>query len=68
MNGIGTEKHEGMTYLHAWCSDQTSNSLIYVHQCHPWIGIADTHSTRDFITEFNQTLITLNVSKDNLLQ
>ena len=27
------------------CSDQTSNSLISVHQCHPWIGNADTHST-----------------------
>ena len=27
------------------CSDQTSNSLIYVHQCHPWIGNADTHNT-----------------------
>ena len=28
------------------CSDQTSNSLVSVHQCHPWIGNADTHSTR----------------------
>ena len=27
------------------CSDQTSNSLISVHKCHPWIGNADTHST-----------------------
>ena len=27
------------------CSDQTSNSLISVHQCHPWIGNADTHIT-----------------------
>ena len=27
------------------CSNQTSNSLISVHQCHPWIGNADTHST-----------------------
>ena len=26
-------------------SDQTSNSPISVHQCHPWIGNADTHST-----------------------
>src|SRR6187401_3739386 len=25
------------------CSDQTSNSLISVHQCHPWISNADTH-------------------------
>ena len=25
-----------------YCSDQTSNSLISVHQCHPWIGNADT--------------------------
>ena len=32
-------------------SDQTSNSLVPVHQCHPWIGNADTHSTREFITE-----------------
>ena len=28
----------------AMCSDQTSNSLISVLQCHPWIGNADTHS------------------------
>ena len=27
------------------CSDQTSDSLISVHQCHPWISNADTHST-----------------------
>ena len=27
------------------CSDQTSNSLISVHQCHPWISNADTHRT-----------------------
>ena len=27
------------------CSDQTSNSLISMHQCHPWISNADTHST-----------------------
>ena len=27
------------------CSDQTSNSLVSAHQCHPWIGNADTHST-----------------------
>ena len=27
------------------CSDQTSNSLISVHQCHPWICNADMHST-----------------------
>ena len=27
------------------CSDQTSNSLISVHKCHPWIGNADTHNT-----------------------
>ena len=33
------------------CNDQTSNSLVSVHQCHPWIGNNDTHSTRGFITE-----------------
>ena len=26
-------------------NDQTSNSLIYVLQCHPWISNADMHST-----------------------
>ena len=50
------------------CSDQTSNSPVSVHQCHPWIGNADTHNTRGFITECNHTLITLNVSKENSLQ
>ena len=34
------------------CSDQTSNSLISVHQCHLWISNADMHSTNGgFITE-----------------
>ena len=32
-------------FIGAVYSDQTSNSLISVHQCHPWIGNADTHST-----------------------
>ena len=50
------------------CSDPTSNGQISVYKCHPWIGNADTHSTRGFITEFNHTLITSNVSKENLLQ
>ena len=27
------------------CSDQTSNSLVSMPQCHPWISNADTHST-----------------------
>ena len=49
------------------CSDPTSNDQVSVLQCHPWIGNADTHSTRGFITEFNHTLITSNVSKENLL-
>ena len=31
--------------------DHTSNSQVSMHQCHPWIGNADMHSTRGFITE-----------------
>ena len=31
--------------VYSCCSDQTSDSLVSVHQCHPWIGNADTHST-----------------------
>ena len=27
------------------CSVQTTNGLVSVHQCYPWIGNADTHST-----------------------
>ena len=50
------------------CSDPTSDGQVSVLKCHPWIGNADTHSARGFITEFNHTLITLNVSKENLLQ
>ena len=50
------------------CSDSTSDGQISVHKCHPWIGNADTHGTRGFIIEFNHTLITSNVSKENLLQ
>ena len=50
------------------CSDPTSDGQIPVYKCHPWIDNADTHSTRGFITEFNHTLSTLNVSKENLLQ
>ena len=34
-----------------WCSDPTRMDQASVHQCHPWIGNADTHSTRGFITE-----------------
>ena len=34
------------------CSNQTSNGQVSVHQWHPWIGNADTQSTRGIITEF----------------
>ena len=27
------------------CSDQTSDSVVSMHLCHPWIGNADTNST-----------------------
>ena len=37
------------------CSDQTSNSLISMHQCHPWISNADMHSTRRI---YNKVAIT----------
>ena len=33
------------------CSDTTSDDQISVLKCHPWIGSADTHSTRGFIAE-----------------
>ena len=33
------------------CSDPTSDGQVSVLQCHRWIGNADTHSTRGFITE-----------------
>ena len=33
------------------CSDPTSNGQVSVLQCHPWIGNADTHNTRGFITK-----------------
>ena len=49
------------------CSDPTSDGQISVYKCHPWIGNADTHSTRGFITECNHTLITSNVSKRVLI-
>ena len=32
-------------FIGSYCSDQTSSSLVSVHQCHPWIGNADMHST-----------------------
>ena len=44
------------------CSDPTSDGQVSVLKCHPWVGIADTHSTRGFIAEFNHTLITSSVS------
>ena len=34
------------------CSDPIPMDQVSVHKCHPWIGNADTHSTRGFITEF----------------
>lgn len=34
------------------CSDPTSNGQVFGHECHPWIGNADTHSTRGIIIEF----------------
>ena len=34
------------------CSDPTSDGQVSVLPCHPWIGNADTHSTRGFIAEF----------------
>ena len=46
------------------CSDHTSNGQVSMHQCHPWIGNADTHSTRGIITEFNHTLITSSPHKE----
>ena len=48
-----------------FCSDPTSDGQISMYKFHPWIGNADTHSTQGCITEFNHTLITLNVSKEN---
>ena len=35
-------KAEIEKYVHMFCSDQTSNSLISVLRCHPWISNADT--------------------------
>ena len=49
------------------CSDPTSNGQVSVLKCHPWIDIADTHSTRGIITKFNHTLITSTVSKRELI-
>ena len=49
------------------CSDPTSDGQVSMLKCHPWIGIADTHSTQGFIIEFNHTRITSNVSKENLI-
>ena len=37
------------------CSDPTSNGQVSVLQCHPWIGNADTHSTRRI---YNRVAIT----------
>ena len=38
-----------------YCSDPTSDGQISVLQCHPWIGNADTHSTRRI---YNRVAIT----------
>ena len=37
------------------CSDPTSNGQFSMLQCHPWIGNADTHSTRRI---YNRVAIT----------
>ena len=37
------------------CSDPTSHGQVSVLQCHPWIGNADTHSTRRI---YNRVAIT----------
>ena len=37
------------------CSDPTSDGQVSVLQCHPWIGNADTHSTRRI---YNRVAIT----------
>ena len=37
------------------CSNPTSNGQVSVLQCHPWIGNADTHSTRKI---YNRVAIT----------
>ena len=37
------------------CSDQTSDGQVSMHQCHPWISNADTHSTRRI---YNRVAIT----------
>src|SRR4051812_30141674 len=37
------------------CSDPTSDGQVFVLKCHPWIGNADTHSTRKI---YNRVAIT----------
>ena len=37
------------------CSDPTSNGQVSMLQCHPWIGTADTQSTRRI---YNRVAIT----------
>ena len=37
------------------CSDPTSDGLVSMHQCHPWISNADTHITRRI---YNRVAIT----------
>ena len=37
------------------CSDPTSDGQVSVHQCHPWISNADTHSTQRI---YNRVAIT----------
>ena len=46
----GREIHSACALISS-CSDPTSDGQVSVLQCHPWIGNADTHSTRGFITE-----------------
>src|SRR5215216_2234693 len=45
-------------------SDPIPMDQVSVLKCHLWIGNADTHSTRGFITEFNHTLITSIILKN----
>ena len=51
------------------CSDPTSNGQVFVLQCHPWIGNADTHSTRRIYNRVAITHLLHRMSpKEKLLQ
>ena len=49
--------HDGIDKVSSlWTSsDPTSDGQVSVHQCHPWISNADTHSTRRI---YNRVAIT----------